>query len=191
MANINLLPWREAQRRERNRTTLAMCIAIWVIAGLLVLAAKVAMDTRIGNQEARNKYLQDEIDSLSQVIREIEDLKAKRDALLARMEVIQSLQRNRAQIVHVFDDLVNQLPNGTMYNTVKKSGKTLNITGLAQSNALVSSLMRNLDGSDWFQASQLQQVDVVDSEGLLVSDFRVNVKEQVIGQDDASAEDLQ
>jgi len=191
MANINLLPWREAQRRERNRTTLAMCIAIWVIAGLLVLAAKVAMDTRIGNQEARNKYLQDEIDALSQVIREIEDLKAKRDALLARMEVIQNLQRNRAQIVHVFDDLVNQLPNGTMYNTVKKSGKTLNITGLAQSNALVSSLMRNLDGSDWFQSSQLKQVDVIDSEGLLVSDFRVDVKEQSTGQDDTSTEDLQ
>lgn len=191
MANINLLPWREAQRRERNRTTLAMCIVIWVIAGLLVLAAKVAMDTRIGNQEARNKFLQDEIDSLSQVIREIEDLKAKRDALLARMEVIQNLQRNRAQIVHVFDDLVNQLPNGTMYNTVKKTGKTLNITGLAQSNALVSSLMRNLDGSDWFQASQLKQVDVIDSEGLLVSDFRVDVKEQSTGQDETSGEDLQ
>ena len=191
MANINLLPWREAQRRERNRTTLAMCIVIWVIAGLLVLAAKVAMDTRIGNQEARNKFLQDEIDSLSQVIREIEDLKAKRDALLARMEVIQNLQRNRAQIVHVFDDLVNQLPNGTMYNTVKKTGKTLNITGLAQSNALVSSLMRNLDGSDWFQAPQLKQVDVIDSEGLLVSDFRVDVKEQSTGQDETSGEDLQ
>jgi len=190
MANINLLPWREAQRRDRNRTTFAMCMVIWVIAGCLVFAAKLAMDSRISNQEARNKYLQTEIDNLSQVIKEIENLKEKRDALLARMEVIQSLQRNRSEIVHVFDDLVNQLPKGAMYNSVKKSGKTLNILGLAQSNALVSSLMRNLDGSDWFQASQLQQVDVVDNRGLLVSDFRVDVKQQSAGQDNANEEDL-
>lgn len=191
MANINLLPWREAQRRERNRGTLAMCIAIWLVAGLLVFAAKMVMDTRISNQEARNAYLQSEINALSKVIKEIENLKEKRDALLARMEVIQNLQRNRSQIVHVFDDLVNQLPKGAMYNSVKKTGTKLNIAGLAQSNERVSALMRNLDGSDWFQASQLQQVDVVNRDGLLVSDFRVDVKEQSANkQDDGSEEEL-
>jgi len=190
MANINLLPWREAQRRERNRTTLMMCVAIWLAAGVLVFAAKLVMDSRIDKQETRNRFLQTEIDALSQVIKEIEDLKEKRDALIARMEVIQSLQRNRSQIVHVFDDLVNQLPKGAMYNSVKKSGTTLNILGLAQSNERVSSLMRNLDGSDWFQGSQLQQVDVVNSDGLLVSDFRVDVKEQAVGQENNNEEDL-
>jgi len=190
MANINLLPWREAQRRERNRTTLMMCVAIWLAAGVLVFAAKLVMDSRIDKQETRNRFLQTEINALSQVIKEIEDLKEKRDALIARMEVIQSLQRNRSQIVHVFDDLVNQLPKGAMYNSVKKSGTTLNILGLAQSNERVSSLMRNLDGSDWFQGSQLQQVDVVNSDGLLVSDFRVDVKEQAVGQENNNEEDL-
>ena len=190
MANINLLPWREAQRRERNRATLAICIAMWIAAGLVVLAGKLIMDARIANQEARNAYLQSEINALSKVIKEIEDLKTKRDALLARMQVIQNLQQNRSQIVHMFDDLVTKLPKGVYYNRIAKTNNRLDIDGYAQSNERVSALMRNLDSSDWFDQSSLKQVDVVDQNVLLVSQFKIDVKEQAPNSNKDGTEDI-
>ncbi len=184
MANINLLPWREQQRRERNQITLFMCVGIWIVAGLIVFAAKTVMDTKISNQEARNQYLQTEINKLSKIIEEIEDLKEKRDQLLARMEVIQNLQQNRSQIVHVFDDLVKKLPNGVYYDDISKNEDGLNIEGKAQSNGRVSALMRSLDASDWFDGASLKVVDVVDENGALVSKFDLSVKEERKNQSD-------
>jgi type IV pilus assembly protein PilN len=178
MANINLLPWREAQRRERNRATGVACIAMLLLAGALVFMGKLYMDGRIGHQNDRNNYVQQEIDALSKVIKEIEGLKEKRDALLARIEVIQTLQSNRSQIVHVFDDLVNKLPEGVYFDSINKADKKLRIQGKAQSNARVSALMRRLDASDWFDKASLKVVDVVDQNGALVSKFDVEVKEQ-------------
>lgn len=178
MANINLLPWREAQRRDRNRTTLVTCVAIWLLAGFIVFGAKLFMDRKIQYQESRNAYLRSEINALSKVIREIETLKDKRDQLLARMEVIQSLQANRSQIVHVFDDLVTKLPKGVYYQSIKKTNRRLRINGNAQSNGRVSALMRNLDSSDWFDNSSLTVVDVIDRNGAPVSRFDVQVVEE-------------
>lgn len=191
MANINLLPWREAQRRERNQATLILCVGMWCVAGLLVLAGKTFMDYRIDHQKARNAYVQSEIDALSKVIREIEDLKEKRDALLSRMEVIQNLQKNRAQIVHVFDDLVSKLPNGVYYDTITKTQNSLAINGKAQSNGRISALMRSLDASDWFTNATLNVVNVVDQNGASVSQFDVLVKEERKGEAaDADAIDI-
>lgn len=178
MANINLLPWREAQRRERNQMTLFMCVGVWVVAGMIVFAAKTVMDIRIDHQESRNRFLQTEINKLSKIIKEIETLKDKRDALLARMDVIQNLQQNRSQIVHVFDDLVSKLPKGVYYENVAKGDRGLTISGKAQSNGRVSALMRSLDASDWFDNATLKVVDVVDENGALVSKFNLGVKEE-------------
>lgn len=178
MANINLLPWREVQRNERNQATLIICGAMWAVACLIVLAGKVFMDSRIDHQKARNTYVQSEISALSKVIKEIEDLKDKRDALLSRMQVIQDLQKNRSQIVHVFDDLVSKLPNGVYYDTITKTQNSLGIKGKAQSNGRVSALMRSLDASDWFQNATLNVVNVVDQNGASVSQFDVLVKEE-------------
>lgn len=178
MANINLLPWREAQRRERNQMTLFMCVGVWVVAGMIVFAAKTVMDIRIDHQESRNRFLQTEINKLSKIIKEIETLKDKRDALLARMDVIQNLQQNRSQIVHVFDDLVSKLPKGVYYESVAKGDRGLTISGKAQSNGRVSALMRSLDASDWFDNATLKVVDVVDENGALVSKFNLGVKEE-------------
>ena len=179
MANINLLPWREEQRRERNKATLMQCFMICVVACLIVGALKLYWDGLINHQKARNVYLQQEIDNLSEIIKEIEDLKAKRDELLARMQVIQDLQANRSQIVHVFDDLVTEMPDGVYYDEVKKSQQgSLGILGNAQSNGRVSALMRNLDASDWFDNASLTVVDVVDENGAPVSRFDVKVAEQ-------------
>ncbi len=178
MANINLLPWREAQRNERNRETLIMCAAMWIVACGIVFAGKLFMDGRIEHQQARNAYVQSEINALSKVIKEIEDLKDKRDALLARMEVIQNLQKNRSQIVHVFDDLAKKLPKGVFYDTITKTENNFSIRGKAQSNARVSALMRSLDASEWFDNANLRVVDVVDENGTSVSQFNMLVKEE-------------
>ncbi len=185
MANINLLPWREAQRRERNQMTLAMCVAMWGVACLIVFAGKLFMDYQINHQKARNAYVQSEINALSKVIAEIEDLKQKRDDLLSRMEVIQNLQKNRAQIVHVFDDMVSKLPNGVFYDKISKNDRRLAIVGKAQSNGRVSALMRSLDASDWFDGATLNVVDVVDQNGASVSQFDILVSEQRASEDDS------
>ena len=178
MANINLLPWREAQRRERNRATYTISVAMCIAALLVVLAGKLVFDGRIDHQQSRNNYVQAEIDALAEVIKEIDNLKDKRDALLARMQVIQTLQANRSQIVHVFDDLVNNLPKGVYYDSITKSAGQLSIDGRAQSNGRVSALMRSLDASDWFDNASLKVVDMIDENGVLVSKFDVEVKEQ-------------
>lgn len=191
MANINLLPWREAQRRERNRSTLIMCGIIWGIAAFIVFLANTYMNSRISHQEARNAYLQSEINSLAKVIKEIEDLKDKRDKLLARMEVIQTLQSNRSQIVHVFDDLVTKLPKGVYYDKISKSQGKLTIGGKAQSNNRVSALMRNLDSSDWFDNTSLKVVDVIDQNGAPISSFDVEVKEEKRPGEDSGVEAIQ
>jgi len=190
MANINLLPWREAQRRERNRATLMACIAMWVVAGLIVFAGKLYMDSKIDHQKARNAFVQKEIKALSRVIKEIETLKDKRDQLLARMQVIQTLQQNRSQIVHVFDDLVNKLPKGVYYDSINKSRKRLGIVGKAQSNGRVSALMRSLDASDWFDNASLKVVDVIDQNGGRVSKFDVTVKEERKDKNDSGVESI-
>jgi len=190
MANINLLPWREAQRRERNQATLMVCIAMWVVAGLIVLAGVKIMNNRIQHQNDRNTYLNQEINALSKVIEEIEDLKDKRDALLARMEVIQNLQKNRSQIVHVFDDLVAKLPNGVYYDSINKNQGTLSIEGKAQSNGRVSALMRSLDASDWFDNALLKVVDVIDQNGASISQFDVEVKEEQKSNDESEVDTL-
>jgi type IV pilus assembly protein PilN len=186
MANINLLPWRDAQRSERNRETLIMCVAIWIVACLVVFGAKLFMDSRIEHQQARNAFVQSEINALSKVIREIETLKDKRDALLARMDVIQNLQKNRSQIVHVFDDLSKKLPKGVFYEAIGKKDKIFRIAGRAQSNGRVSALMRSLDSSDWFDNATLDVVNVDDQNGTLISKFNMQVKEQRNGESGAN-----
>ncbi len=178
MANINLLPWREELRQERNKVTAVMCAAVIGAALLVVFGAKLIMDARISHQSDRNAFIQAEINKLSAVIKEIEDIKQRRDALSARIDVIQSLQQNRAKIVHIFDDLVNKLPDGVFYDSVQKSGTSLSIKGKAQSNERVSRLMTSLDDSEWFDNSSLKVVDVLAQNGISVSEFDIEVKEQ-------------
>ena len=191
MANINLLPWREELRQERNRTTVVICAALIGLALLIVFFAKLYMDSRIDHQKSRNAFIQTEINKLAEVIKEIEDIKQRRDALRARMDVIQELQQNRAKIVHVFDDLVNQLPEGVYFDEVKKTNDTINISGKAQSNNRVSLLMRGLDASDWFEGSSLKVVDVLDQNGVSVSQFDLAVKEEKDESDNDGIEDVQ
>jgi type IV pilus assembly protein PilN len=184
MTSLNLLPWREQQRHERNRRLLSGCLGAWVISAGLAFLASQFVDGQIDQQRARNQFMQAEIAKLAVIIREIDTLKQKKQDLLARMEVIQQLQSNRAQIVHVFDDLVHKLPSGVYLESVTKTGKTLALKGVAQSNGRVSNLMRNLDSSDWFDNASLEVVDVNDQAGVRVSRFNLRVAEEAGVQED-------
>ena len=108
---INLLPWREIRRREQDRQLLSISIGTWILMGLVVFYAQWYMNDAIDHQNTRNNFVKNEIAKLEKQIEEIEELQRRKEALVARMEIIQQLQRDRTQIVHVFDDLVRKLPN--------------------------------------------------------------------------------
>lgn len=175
---INLLPWREMRRREQDRQLLTLSIGAWVLMGLAVFYGQYHMNGLIEHQNNRNAYLKTEIAKLDKQIKEINELKRRKEALLARMEVIQQLQANRTQIVHVFDDLVRKLPKGVYLTGLSKKRKNITLQGFAQSNARISALMRNLDDSDWFANPNLDVINVTPRGGNRISKFTLRVREQ-------------
>jgi type IV pilus assembly protein PilN len=178
MTKINLLPWREIRRRERDRQILTGSALSWMLMGLVVLYGWWHMNGLIDFQSGRNDFLEQETVKLDKQIEEIREIKRRKEALLARMEVIQQLQANRTQIVHVFDDLVRKLPKGVYLTSLNKKGKNITLAGYAQSNARVSSLMRNLDSSDWFANPDLNVINVTPNGEARVSKFTLQVKEE-------------
>lgn len=158
MANINLLPWREQLREDRKREFLVSLGGVLVIAAGLLFLADRSVNGSIDNQRARNDYLREQIAILDQRIAEIRELRAQKEALTARMAVIQDLQGTRPVIVRLFDELVRTLPEGVYYESLTRTGNVINIEGVAESNALVSALLRQLDASDWFTSPDLERV---------------------------------
>ena len=185
VTNINLLPWREELKQKRHKQLLNAILVGWVITCGLAYLMVMYWDGRIDHQNDRNKYLETEIVSLEETIKEIEDLKEKRDEIVDRLEVIQELQSNRAQIVHVFDDLVQKMPEGVYLDQINKKGDSFDIQGFAQANARVSSLMRNLDASSWFTSPQLKIVKNTSvNAGLELSQFNLKVSEERSNSED-------
>ncbi|QDD91111.1 PilN domain-containing protein [Pseudomonas oryzihabitans] len=158
MARINLLPWREQLREERRKQFLVILGGIFVLSCGAVFLGDQYLSGEIARQEARNAFIQQNIAQLDVRIKEISELKTRRQQLLARMKIIQDLQGNRPVIGHVFDQLVRTLPDGVYFREVKMLGDTLSISGEAESNNRVSNLMRNLDASDWFASPTLIEV---------------------------------
>lgn len=158
MARINLLPWREERREERRKRFLL--ILIGVLAGSIgaVLIADQIISAAIERQMARNDYIGKQIAVVDERIKQISELKARRQQLVERMRIIQDLQGNRQISGRIFDQLARTLPDGLYFTDVKMAGKTLSISGAAESNNRVSELMRNLDASDWFDAPSLNEV---------------------------------
>lgn len=183
---LNLLPWRELRRQEQDRQLLSASIGAWLLMGLVVFYGWYHMNGLIEHQEKRNDFLRAEIAQLDEKIREINDIKDRKQALIARMEIIQQLQSDRTQIVHVFDDLVRKLPKGVYLTGLTKKNKRIMLKGTAQSNARVSRLMNNLDSSDWFTNPDLEVVNAGDRGGTRVSQFtlRVNEQEATVAQAD-------
>ncbi len=159
MANINLLPWRAERRKQRERE-FYMMLAGTAIAALAVLFAAIFwMSHLIGDQNDRNAYLQREIKALDKKIEEIQDLDRKRSALLTRKEIIEQLQSNRSQMVHLFDEMVKTIPDGTRLSTMKQAGDMLTLEGVAESNSRVATYMRNIDASPWMGRSDLRKIE--------------------------------
>lgn len=173
---LNLLPWREMRRREQDRQLLTMAIGTWLLMGVIVFYAHVHVTSLVETQSRRNEFLKQEISKLDEKIKEISELKKKRQALIARMNVIFRLQGDRTQIVHVFDEIVRKLPEGVYLTNMKQSGSSVALKGVAQSNARVSALMRNLSSSEWFTDPELEVINVKDKKGNRVSEFSLKVK---------------
>lgn len=161
MARINLLPWREQLREERKQRFLIALGGVLLLSGGLVFLGDQYFSSAIENQSARNDFLRKEIAVLDARIKEISELKTRRQQLLERMKIIQDLQGNRPIIGRVFDQLVRTLPDGVYYTGLKMNGHTIAIAGAAESNNRVSNLMRNLDASDWLTSPNLTEVKAV------------------------------
>ena len=159
MARINLLPWRAERRKQRQREFQTM-LGMAALGGvLLAIMVWFYYDRQISGQEDRNRFLQAEIDKVKKQNEEIAELDAKKNRLLARKSVIEELQANRSQMVHLFDSLVRTIPDGVILSTLKQEGEVLTLEGTAQSNARVSHYMRNLEGSGWMTRPDLSIIE--------------------------------
>ena len=159
MPRINLLPWREEQRRERKLAFLVALGGGTIAAVLVACALYLLMGSMVDAQNRRNDMLRAEIKLLDKQIEEINDLENAKQKFIARMEIIEKLQRSRPQIVHVFDEIVRTLPDGVYLTGVKQTDKKLKFEGVAQSSTRVSAFMRNLDGSEWLKNPELEVVE--------------------------------
>lgn len=190
MAKINLLPWREERRREQTRRFGGHALLGLMIAGGLVMAGLYHVKGLIDHQNARNAYLQQEIDILQEKLREIERLEETKAKLLARMEIIQQLQTARPQVVHLFHELAATLPEGVFLMAIKQQGESLALEGKAESNARVSAFMRNLDASDWLKLPVLEVIEV-DQQDESVSSFKLRLQQTTpnAAEDEISPDD--
>lgn len=176
MIRINLLPHRERKRAARQRQFAFLAGAVSVLGLLTVFLVHTILGARIENQGARNKFLETEIRKLDDQIAEIRKLKEQTQAMLARKQVVETLQGNRSAVVYLLDQLVRQLPDGVYLKAVKQTGSTVNLQGYAQSNARVATLMRNLEASSWLHSPNLIEVKAATINNLRVSEFSLNVK---------------
>ena len=177
MTKINLLPWREERRQELKQQFFVILVGVLLIGAGTVYLVDMGVQSRIDYQNQRNQFIVSETKKLENQIKEIEELKKKRESLIERMKVIQDLQGNRPEIVKIFDEMVRTLPDGVYYRQVKATGDTLSMTGLAESNNRVSNLMRNLDASELFEAPNLSKVQAASKEQS-VNEFDLTVKRQ-------------
>jgi type IV pilus assembly protein PilN len=165
MPRINLLPWREGERKERKLAFLVALGVAALAAGVASFAAYLLYGSMIESQEHRNQQLRAEIKTLDKQIEEINNLEVAKQKFIARMEIIEKLQRSRPEIVHVFDEIVRTLPEGVYLTGVKQTEKRLKFDGVAQSSTRVSSFMRNIDGSQWLRNPELQVVQTTKGTG--------------------------
>lgn len=184
---LNLLPWRDIKRRQQDRQLLTMAIGFWVLMGLLDFYVFAHVSNLTEKQNKVNEYLQQEITKVEKEIKEIADLKKQRQDLIARMNVIYQLQGDRSRIVRVFDELVRKLPDGVYLTSLKQTVGGLSLQGVAQSNARVSALMRNLSSSDWFADPELEVINVREKGSDRVSEFSLKVKQAAKKQKPAEA----
>lgn len=176
MIRINLLPHREQKRAARQRELAFFASATSALGLLIVFMVHTVLGAQIENQGARNNFLEAEIKKLDSQIAEIKLLKEQTQAMLARKQVVETLQSNRSAVVYLLDQLVRQLPDGVYLKAIKQSGDSISLQGYAQSNARVATLMRSLEASPWLQSPNLIEVKAATINSLRASEFSLNVK---------------
>ena len=177
MTQINLLPWREELRQEQKKQFAMMLAMTCVLAAAIVGLIHFQMQAKIDYQLSRNRFLTQEIAKLDEEIKEIAELQKVRRSLIERMEVIQDLQASRPSIVHLFTEIVSTVPNGVYLESMKQTGTNLLINGEAESNARVSTYMRNLAASDWLKEPNLSVIEIQDKKVSRISTFTLTVKQ--------------
>ncbi len=188
MIRINLLPHRELARAARRRQ-FNILFGLAVAAGVLVVVLGHSLiATRQTSQEARNAFLDQEIARLDGQIGEIKKIKEQTQALLARKQVVETLQSNRTEVVHLFDQMIRLLPDGLYLKSLKQVDDTITLSGYTQSSARVSTLMRNLDDSPWFERSTLVEIKAATVNNLRANEFVLTVKQTRQTPEDEKAE---
>lgn len=177
MPRINLIPWREAERKQRRQEFIVGALGALMLAGLIAFVVNWQMQAAIDYQNERNQYLKDETAKLDKQIAEIIELDARKQRLLARMQVIEQLERSRTEIVHLFDQVVRTIPDGIYLTSLKQTGSKIELKGIAQSSTRVSNYMRNIDNSEWLADAAL---DILETKGAndAGSDFTLNLTQE-------------
>lgn len=177
MPRINLIPWREAERKRKRQEFGVGAVGALVVAGAIAFLVNLQMQSAIDGQNERNQYLKGEIAALDKQIQEILELDAQKQRLLARMQVIEQLERSRPEIVHVFDQLARTIPDGVYLTGVKQSDRKIQLKGVAQSSTRVASYMRNIDSSEWLADPAL---DILETKGAgdAGSEFTLNASQE-------------
>ncbi len=174
MIRINLLPHREEKRKARRTQFIAFSV-ISLIAGALVVGfVHAAISTQISYQERRNEYLIQQTQILDKQISEIKKLREQTDALLDRKNVVENLQTTRSDVVHLMDQMLRILPDGVYLKSLKQTGSAVNLVGIAQSNARVSTLMRAIDDSPWLTSPTLVEIHSINVKGEITNQFTLN-----------------
>ncbi len=177
---INLLPHREQKRQARQRQFITLAMSLAVLGLAIVALVHGVLSARIDNQKDRNGLLKGEIAKLDEQIKEIDRLREQISAVLSRKQVVETLQANRSEAVHLFDQLVRQLPDGIYLKSVKQNGPKVTVVGYAQSNARVSTLMRNIESSPWVTNPELVEIKLVPVPNATAKDRDSKINEFVL-----------
>ncbi|MFN6961249.1 MAG: PilN domain-containing protein [Rhodocyclaceae bacterium] len=185
MIRINLLPHREERRKARRQQFYALAGLVTAAAGLIWFLGHTLIDAMVEHQAEKNRFLESEIAALDKQIGEIKKLKEQTEALLQRKQVIESLQANRSEIVHLFNELAKRVPTGLFLRTIKQEGQKITLTGYAQANARVSTLMRNLDDSPLLERPELIEIKAAQVGKQRLNEFALSIflTRQIDGQD--------
>lgn len=179
MTRINLLPWREDLRKQRQQRFLMTMLLSLLVAAAVMFGWRLLVTSQIDYQKQRNEFLRAEIRKVDELLKEIEELDKVKARILARMQVIQDLQARRPEAVHLMDELVTTMPEGVHLDSIAQTGQKVNLKGRAQSNARVSALMRNAEASPWLENPNLQ---VVQNKGqdkdATLSEFSLQVQQK-------------
>ncbi len=188
MIRINLLPHRELKRKALQKQLSILAGIVGAVGLLIVWGGHSLISDQVEYQNNRNQYLNDQITVLDKQIEEIREIKMQTQELLDRKGVVETLQSSRAEVVHLLDQLVRLLPDGVYLQSVKQEGRSVNLVGYAQSNAWVSTLMRNLESSQWLESPMLIEIKAITANNMRQNEFNLNVRLTQSSADDADEE---